>query len=147
MNKAVLLILSLGLMSASAFAASSVQVSEISSDGVDVTGVTYGTNASLGRAWLNIETYDRSCSGGDGCDAASSFRVKVEGLSLVNDQVVAADGTVCAAIVHHKFGPFKSTRVKATGLCGIRTEPGTRSTDDGYEIHTEKTVRIFFETK
>ena len=137
---------------ASVLAASSAHAASVLIDreaaGLQITGLHYRVNPALGRAWALVETYESSVSGGDEADPSGETRVQVPGLAYdaAAGQIVFAAETgkvVCANVVSKP----RKLLITATGACGFHTAAGSVVTDDGFEMHTVRTVDVFFDTK
>jgi hypothetical protein len=129
--------------------ASEVPVAEFVVDRQEeVRGFRYELNAELGRAWIQIKTWDSECAGSEDCSPEGEVRAKVTGLSLnAREEIVFEEKTVCARVVRKRFGPFKRMKIVATGACSIRSEAGERVVDDGFFRRVEKTAKVFFVTQ
>lgn len=105
----------------------------------------YGINEEMGRAWVELSIVT-SYSGDE--TSYDEVRMKVPGLSIVNDSVVLiVDGTEteCAKIKTTRL--FKNRVAKATGNCVFKTKVEKRVHDNGYETYKVPTLVISLETK
>ncbi len=115
------------------------------------TGIGYGTNARLGRAWLVLHyRVEGSCPTADGiCEQDAPVNVSVPGLAYdaaarrVVYRAPGAEPVICASVRRHGF-PFGGESLEPTGACSYRLEKVDRFVDDGFSGRTDRREEIHF---
>ena len=104
---------------------------------------SYEIDVESSRAWVNLHMDN----GGMGEDyVEDSTRARVSGLSYdaQSQQIIYVSGgtrTVCANVQFKKFLFMRSTRIKQTQGCVLKTTFSLRNVDDGFERNQVQFVK------
>lgn len=106
---------------------------------------TFAINKEMGRAWVEVEIFDRAH--GDRETASATLKVKVDG--LVYDEASSSvlfthEGQVfeCASVTRRWYG----TVIRPTG-CDLRTRKVKLTYDDGYQTYKRDFHQVHLVTK
>ena len=109
-----------------------------------INSESFGTNADLGRAWVEITSVRNY---GEGEESEVS-RVKLKGLSFdaATETVnIESEGQIveCAHFVERGRFIFRQKILEFTNRCRFEERIETITVDDGFEITKQKRFRIF----
>jgi hypothetical protein len=132
-------ILFIALLASSLFA-TEIHLKSFTYSAFDEYEPEFMVNKDLGRAWVNIVSWDDSDYDADSYD----HFVKVEGLRLEGSDIVYND-TTCATVTTRGWRIFSHEVIKMTDKCRFTKKKVKVDYDDGFYVRKRTKMRVFLE--